>query len=148
MVVSRKCKSERIIGWKLCESKTEGIFGHNMGMMGMMVEDAFLDVRGHISHTILGNMARTSTAETDTVSVLCVAPVKIIISCSRHTPSASMMMHFVSVQESFFFDGRVNGSGKGRLKGFIIFKFFEHGSDFFNRRFRYAKCKVCANSHK
>jgi len=31
MVVSRKCKSEWIISWKLCKSKTEGIFGCNMG---------------------------------------------------------------------------------------------------------------------
>jgi hypothetical protein len=78
MVVSRKCKSERIIGWKLCESKTEGIFGCNMGAMGVMVEDAFLDVRGHISHTILGDVTRTSTAETDTVSVLCALSAAVI----------------------------------------------------------------------
>jgi hypothetical protein len=116
--------------------------------MGMMVEDVFLDVCGHVSHTILGDMARMSTAETDTVSVLCVAPVKIIISCSRHTPSASMTTHVVSIQERFFFDGRVDGSGNGRLKGFIVFEFFECSSDFFNGRFRYVKCKVCANSGK
>ena len=79
MVVSKKCKGEWIISWKLCKSKTEGIFGRNMGTMGVMVEDVFLDVHGHISHTILCNMARMSTAETDTISVLCVAPVKIVI---------------------------------------------------------------------
>jgi len=72
-----------------------------MGAMGMMVEDVFLDVCGHISHTILGDMARTAAVETDTVLVLCVAPVKIIILCSRHTPSASMMMCLVSIHEGF-----------------------------------------------
>jgi hypothetical protein len=49
-----------------------------------------------------------------------------------------MTMHLVSVQEGFFFDGRVDGSGKGRLKGFIVFEFFERSGDFFDGRFRYA----------
>src|ERR1700676_4670959 len=97
MVVSRKCKSEWILSWKLCKSKTEGIFGRNMGMMGVRVKDVFLDVHGHISHTILGDMARMSIVETDAISALCVVPVEIIISCSRPSCSASLMMCLVSV---------------------------------------------------
>ena len=114
---------ERIISWKLCKSKTEGIFGRNMGKMGVMVEDAFLDIRGHIRHTILYDMARMSTVETDTIMVFYVAPFKIIISCSWNTPFATIMMCLVWVQEAFFFDGAVNGR-KGRLLNFIIFEFF------------------------
>jgi len=34
------------------------------------------------------------------------------------------------------------------LKGSIDFEFFECSGDFFDGRFRDAKCKVCANSSK
>jgi hypothetical protein len=116
--------------------------------MGMMVEDAFFDICGRISHTILGDVARMFTAKTDAVLVLCVASIKIIISCSRHTLFASIMMHFVCVQKRFFFDGRVNRSEKGRSQGFVVPEFFECNSDFFDRRFRCAKQVVCAKSSK
>ena len=82
----------------------------------------------------------------DAISVLHVAPVKIDMSHSRHTPSAIMMMSLVWLQEALFFDGRVDGTGEGRFKSFIVSKFLEHGNDFFDGRFRCAKCQIYANS--
>ena len=40
------------------------------------------------------------------------------------------------------------GAQKMKVSGFHGLKFFECGSDFFDGRFRYPKCKICANSAK
>src|SRR6267154_871208 len=97
MVVLRQCNDEQVISWKLCVGKTECVFSRNVCTVGVIVEDTFLDLCRHISHTVLCDMTRTPAAKTDAISALCVAPVEIIISRSRPSPSTSLTMCLVSV---------------------------------------------------
>jgi bifunctional pyridoxal-dependent enzyme with beta-cystathionase and maltose regulon repressor activities len=52
--------------------------------MSVMVEDLFLYVHRYISHAVLCNMTKMSALKTDSISLLCIAPIKIIGLCSGH----------------------------------------------------------------
>src|ERR1700683_3686500 len=73
LVTFTKRENKRIIGQKLCNGEVKCIFGRNVGMM---IENAFLCVRGHVGNTFPCNVTRASATETYSISSLQISPVK------------------------------------------------------------------------